>query len=95
MQGITDAAHLAFGLEQQAEHPCQGCDRRLAVSGLQLDPQHPPLHKFLHRCEGAELESAMRQITTTRQSPFSRPEALDGAAGHQDAAAAGEQGVNV
>jgi hypothetical protein len=27
--------------------------------------------------------------------PISRPEALDGAAGHQDAAAAGEQGGNV
>jgi hypothetical protein len=70
MQGITDAAHLAFRFKQQAEHPCQ-------------------------EGEGAELKSAMRQITTTRQSPFSRPRALDGAAGYQDAAAAGEQGVNV
>jgi len=28
-------------------------------------------------------------------APITLPEALDGAAGHQDAAAAGEQGVNV
>ena len=27
---------------------------------MRLHPQHPPLHKFLHRGEGAELQSAMR-----------------------------------
>ena len=69
MQGITDAAHLTFGLDQQAEHPCQEGEA----------PNWSP------RCG---------QIATTRQTPFSRPQALDGAAGHQDAAAAGEQGVN-
>ena len=60
MQGITDAAHLAFRFKQQAEHAGQGRDRRLAVPGLQLHPQHPPFHKFLHGCEGTELEAAMR-----------------------------------
>lgn len=35
MQGITDAAHLAFWLEQQAEHTGQGGDRQLAFPGLQ------------------------------------------------------------
>ena len=27
---------------------------------MRLHPQHPPLHKFLHRGEGAEMKSAMR-----------------------------------
>ena len=54
--GISCSTSAATG----SVHPCQGRDRRLAAPRLQLHPQHPPLHKFLHGCEGAELESAMR-----------------------------------
>jgi len=39
--------------------------------------------------------STVQDQSMSSMAPITLPEALDGAAGHQDAAAAGEQGVNV